>query len=94
MQDTKLISYLAELSKINMSDAELLQAAGDMNDIINLMDSIKDFQVDEALADTESGVYYDDLRADNARPSFERDEILKNSEKAKGGFFTVPKIVE
>ena len=94
MQDIKLISYLAELSKINMSDSQLEKSARDMSDIIHLMDSIKDFQIDSSHEDTTSGTLYADLRADNARPSFERDEILKNSEKAKGGFFTVPKIVE
>lgn len=90
--DAELINHLAGLSKLSFEDDELKQMMVDMENIIKLMDSIKD-------ADTNSVPFmheckkYDDLRNDLPNKSFERDEILKNAKIVEKSNFAVPKVM-
>ncbi|AUS95063.1 Asp-tRNA(Asn)/Glu-tRNA(Gln) amidotransferase GatCAB subunit C [Clostridium thermosuccinogenes] len=94
MADVRLISHLAELCKINMTERELEIKAEEMNSIINLMDSIREVNIDNNNLNSNNGTYYENLREDIIEKSFDRDEMLKNSKGVREGCFSVPKVVE
>lgn len=92
MFDINLTKHLAELSKLKFSDAEFKKITGEMSDIIELMDRVKevDFLVP---THTISAVNYDNLRTDEAYKSYDTSEIIKNAKAVKNSAFTVPKVV-
>ncbi len=92
MADTELTKYLAALSKIDFTDDELERMSEDMTDIIALMDKVCGF--DPAVSTYAlDAVNYNDLRKDEAKPSYPTDEIVSNAEFVKNNSFVVPKVV-
>lgn len=91
--DLEMVSYLSKLGKLNFTEEELKKAADDMTSIINIMDTIKDFDIAyDPFADNKN-VYLKDLRVDEAEPSMETEKILQNSTNSNN-CFVVPKVVE
>ena len=81
MFDKNTAKHLAELSKIEFTDAELSEMVYQMDDIIKLMDTVKGFDVscDRKNRDTED---YRNLREDRV-----------NTSQNKGASYAVPKII-
>ncbi|HNX64878.1 MAG TPA: Asp-tRNA(Asn)/Glu-tRNA(Gln) amidotransferase subunit GatC [Oscillospiraceae bacterium] len=91
--DLEMVSYLSKLGKLNFTEEELKKAAEDMTSIINIMDTIKDFDIAyDPFADNKN-VYLKDLRVDESEPSMETEKILQNSTNSNN-CFVVPKVVE
>lgn len=90
--DEKLIEYLAELSKIELDENEKKLFSRQMVDIIGLMDSIGEADIEETLM--EDSVLFSELREDISKESLKRDLVLENAPIKKDEFFVVPKIVE
>ena len=91
--DLEMVSYLSKLGKLNFTEEELKKAAEDMTSIINIMDTIKDFDIAyDPIADNKN-VYLKDLRVDEAEPSMKTEKILQNSTNSNN-CFVVPKVVE
>ena len=92
MFDPNRTAHLAELSKLEFTDEELLKMTKDMTDIIALMDKVCDFNP-EIKPYTLDSVDYDDLRGDTYKESYPNNEILKNDKNTKNDSFVVPKVV-
>lgn len=92
MFDLELTAHLAELSKLEFSQAELEKMAAQMGDIVAVMDKVKDTDPKERVYTAEA-VGYGDLRADEAKASLSPEEVLKNADKKKNNSFVVPKVV-
>ena len=92
MFDIKLSAHLAELSKISFTDAELNTLTKEMDEIVALMDVVKDFTANEDL-NTAFAVGLDQIRKDEKSDSTPRSEILKNAAKSSANAFAVPKVV-
>lgn len=92
MFDVKLTAHLAELSKLNYTEAELEQICGEMDEIVALMDTVADFSA-EGDGFVNDPVNFEDLRTDSAEESFPREEILANGKENNGTAFVVPKVV-
>lgn len=91
--DHEMIKYLAELSKLYFTEEELEDNAIQMTNIVNLMDSIKEIDIEyNPLADNHN-VYLPDLREDQNTPSLETSKVLQNSVNSNN-CFVVPKVVE
>lgn len=90
--DEKLIEYLAELSKIELDENEKKLFSRQMVDIIGLMDSIGEADIEETLM--EDSVLFNELREDISKEFLKRDLVLENAPIKKDEFFVVPKIVE
>lgn len=91
--DKEMISYLAELSKLKFTDDELKAMADDMTDIIKIMDTVKEINVEWDDEKDNTNVYIDGLRADTVMPSISTEKVLKNA-KNSNDCFVVPKVVE
>ena len=91
--DLTMVKYLAELSKLEYSDKELAATAEQMTDIIDLMDTVKEIDIQyDAYADNKN-VYLNDLREDIKEDSFPTEKILQNAVNDEN-CFVVPKVVE
>lgn len=88
-----MVKYLAELGKLEFTDEALAKTADEMTDIIELMDTIKDFGLEyDALKDNHN-VFFNDLRKDEKLPSMSTEKVLQNAVNSDN-CFVVPKVVE
>lgn len=92
MFDTKLTAHLAELSKLEFTETELEKITKEMDDIIALMDTVSSFEDDDTTT-VNSAVGISEIRVDEAKTSFDTEDILKNAKQSSEGCFTVPKVV-
>lgn len=92
MFDIKLATHLAELSKIEFTDDELQKISTEMDEIINLMNTVSDFK-ENKTATVNDAQNLENIREDSPAPSLPREEILKNASKKSDKAFTVPKVV-
>ncbi len=91
--DMKTIEHLCGLSKLSYDEKGMEKVMGEMGDIIDLMDEIKDFDLE--YDDTKDGneIRFSDTRQDVAEGSFAPEKLLANAENTDG-CYVVPKVVE
>lgn len=88
-----MVSYLSRLGKLSFTDEELKKTAEEMTSIIEIMDTIKEIDVEyNAFADNKN-VYLNNLREDASEASMLTEKILQNAVNSKN-CFVVPKVVE
>jgi len=92
MFDTNLTKHLAELSKINFTNDEIAVISNEMSEIVSLMDTVTEYNIDETFASADP-VEFSNLRKDEIKDSFPREEILKNAKGKSDTCFKVPKVV-
>lgn len=91
--DLQMIAYLAELGKLHFTPEEMEKMAAEMTSIIEIMDTVKEIDVEyDALADNKN-IYLNDLREDRKADSFPTEKILQNAVNDEN-CFVVPKVVE
>ena len=77
--DDKLITYLEELSCLTLSDSEKSRLSGDLQKILDYMARLGEL---DTTGVSERSHPFDNVNAfrdDEARPSFDRELILKNA---------------
>lgn len=91
--ELKTIEHLCELSKLDYDEEGMKKVMGEMSDIIDLMDEIKEF--DLTYDDTKDGneIAFGDTREDVSEESFPTEKLLSNAENTDG-CYVVPKVVE
>ena len=88
-----MVKYLAELGKLEFSDDELAKKANEMTDIINLMDTVKEIDIQYDAYKDNHNVYLNNLREDKAKESLDTKKVLQNAVNSNN-CFVVPKVVE
>lgn len=91
--DLEMVKYLAELGKLEFTDEALAKTADEMTDIIELMDTIKDFGLEYDALKGNHNVFLNDLRKDEKLPSMSTEKVLQNAVNSDN-CFVVPKVVE
>ena len=91
--DMQMVKYLADLSKLEFSDEKLEETAGQMTDIIGLMDTVKEIDVTYDAVKDNHNMFLPDLREDSVMPSMATDRIVSNA-VSSNNCFVVPKVVE
>ena len=87
------LKLLCELSKLHLSEDEMTDYQKEMTDIINLMDTIKDFDISYDDTKDKNEIAYDDLRKDEAKPSFDTEKLQQNT-NPRDNCYVVPKMME
>lgn len=91
--ELKTIQHLCELSKLNYDEAGLEKVMGEMGDIIDLMDTIKSFDLTYDDTKDNNSISLSEVREDVAQPSFPTEKLLANAENTDN-CYVVPKVVE
>ena len=91
--DIATLDHICQLSKLNFTEDEQKTMLGQMTDIIDLMDTIKDIDVVYDAYKDNHNVYLADLRKDEAMPSLPTEKLLANAVNQEN-CFVVPKVVE
>lgn len=88
------LKLLCELSKLGLSEEELLSYGKEMSDIIGLMDTIGDSDFEYNPIDMTNAVPFSELRADKIQSFDNMQGIVENGPKTVENQFVVPKIVD
>lgn len=87
------IEHLEHLSRLEFSEEEKAEFAGEFENIIKFVDEIATLELPEGL-DKDEAISLDDLRADEPEQSMSREEVLLNTPKQKDGQYVTPLVVE
>ena len=96
MVTKKDVEKIADLARLRFSEPELEGFTGDLNNILNYIDQLKEVDVTgiAPLENVNESVETNTLRTDEVQESLLQPEALKNAPKAADGFFLVPKVIE
>jgi aspartyl-tRNA(Asn)/glutamyl-tRNA(Gln) amidotransferase subunit C len=85
------IGKLAGLSKLTLSETEATQAAGRLQDLLKLMENLKELNlegIEPMVADTPSV-----LREDAPVQGFSYEQAFMNAPSEENHFFAIPKVI-
>lgn len=96
MVTKKDVEKIADLARLQFSETEVEGFTGDLNNILNYVDQLKEVDVTgvEPLENMNEAMESNVLRKDEVGDSLLQAEALKNAPKAADGFFLVPKVIE
>ena len=94
MADLQLIDYLCKLAKLSFEPEAKEKMARDMEDIMELMDTIKEVDIRAEDYPLSFPGQMEGLRADEVGQSLPVDEALSNVPDRKFHFIAVKKIME
>ena len=93
--DTATLRHLCTLSKLSFTEEEQEKVMEQMGDIINLMDTIQDFNITYDDTKDHNEISYGELRQDKAGDSFPTEKLLSNTEPGgNGDCYALPKMME
>lgn len=92
--DRKLIDYVANLSRLKLTEEEKQREERDLDKIFVYMDKLEELDTQDVQPLTHIFQVKNVLREDCVEPAWERETLLKNAPKQKKGCFQVPKTVE
>ncbi|MDR2487626.1 MAG: Asp-tRNA(Asn)/Glu-tRNA(Gln) amidotransferase subunit GatC [Clostridiales Family XIII bacterium] len=92
--DEKLIGYLAELSRLALTEAEGQARMRDLSDILDYMDRLNELDTDGLPEMTHPFEASNRFRDDEVTGSDRRADMLANAPEARGDYFKVFKTVE
>lgn len=85
------VRHIAKLAKLRIPEDKIAQFEHELSDIVGMVEKLPALTGDANLLDPANTM---ELRKDEIKPSYPRDEMLKNAPKAAAGCFVVPKTVE
>lgn len=88
------VEHVANLARLNLTEAEQEQMTKDMVAIINFANQINEIEVRNINPTDHVIPITNVFRKDEVRPSNNRDELLNNAPNQQYGCFSVPKVVE
>lgn len=95
MQITReIIDYVAELSRLELTEEEKEREVKDMGKILEYMEKLEELDTSAIEPMTHTLGTENVFRGDITEPSWEREELLKNAPIKKDGMYMVPKTVE
>ena len=88
------VDHIALLARLDLSPPERERAGRELSQILDHFEQLN--ELDTADVEPTSHVFpvVNVLRADEARPGLDRDEVLQNAPEQAGGMFQVPRVVE
>lgn len=92
--DKETVAKIANLARIEVSDNELENTMGELNNILDWVEQLSEVNTDGIEAMTSVVAADLPLREDKITDGGYREEVIKNAPLAEHGFFAVPKVIE
>jgi len=85
------IMRLAKLAKLSIPEDKVEEFRKKMEDIIRMVENLPDLDTEGSLVDPTDTM---ELRKDEVKPSFPRNEMLRNAPYTAAGCILIPKVVD
>lgn len=91
---TNDIAYIANLARLQLSEAEQQEAADNFKNILALIDQMQSADTDQLEPLSHAIEAFQPLREDLVTEFNQRDELQKIAPKCEQGLYLVPKVIE
>ena len=90
--DDKLLTHIAKLARLSLSDEETRSLAGDLREILKYAESLEGIDLEgvPAMSHATEGERF---RPDEPKHELTRDNALQNAPDKDGGLFRVPQVI-
>ena len=88
------VRKVAQLARLELTDDEVARQGQHLNALLAQFEKLQELDVTGVEPTSHSIPVLNIMRADVARPSLSREEVLANAPEARDGCFVVPRIVE
>ena len=93
MIDKTHVKYIADLSRLSLSDAETEAFTGQLASILEYVEQLNKADTSNVEPTAFIAPSRDPMRDDVETPSLPREKALQNGPKVKNGFFAIPKVI-
>jgi aspartyl-tRNA(Asn)/glutamyl-tRNA(Gln) amidotransferase subunit C len=90
--EDKLLTHIATLARLSLSEAETRSLAHDLGDILKYAESLKDIEL-EGVPPMSHATEGERFRPDEARHELTREQALQNAPDQEAGLFRVPQVI-
>ena len=90
----KDVEYVANLSKLELSQKEKVKFQKELDNIIKYIDQLNKLNTENTPTTSHVVPLQNVFRKDKILPSLPQEKALANAPKKKDGFFRVPKVIE
>jgi aspartyl-tRNA(Asn)/glutamyl-tRNA(Gln) amidotransferase subunit C len=87
------VAYVAKLARLTLSDAELDLFTEQLGQVLEHANDMNSLNLDNVVATAHPFGLINVVRADEVRPSLNRDEVLAMAPETQDGRFVVPRIM-
>ena len=87
------IIHIAKLARLKITDDELNEYKKNLQEIVDFADTINSVNTDDVGEMISVNENYNVFRKDEIRPSFQREDLLKNAPSQDEGMFRIPKVI-
>ena len=88
------VLHVANLARLKLSDQEAEALSKDMESIIGFANKLNELDTTDVVPTAHAIPMSNAFREDVVKPSYDRDEMIKNAPAADYSGYTVPKVVE
>jgi aspartyl-tRNA(Asn)/glutamyl-tRNA(Gln) amidotransferase subunit C len=88
------VEHVARLARLALSDDERERMRTELDVILAYIDKLNAVDTDGVEPTSHAVPLVNVMRDDEPRPSFDRDEVLRNAPDRAGPSFRVPRIIE
>ncbi len=88
------VMHIAKLSKLKLTEEELEKYTEDLSSIVDFANELSSIDVEGVKPTAHILDIKNVFRKDEVKPSYDREEILKNAPSKDAGCVSVPKVVE
>ena len=88
------VLHVAKLARLNLTEEETERLMNDMGSIIGFADKLNELNTEGVVPTAHAIPMQNAFREDEVKPSYDREDILKNAPSSDGDGFLIPKVVE
>jgi len=88
------IKYVADLSRIELTDEELERFSSQLQEVVGFIDQLNKADITGVSPTSHILPLNNVLREDRLTGSLPNEDALSNAPQKKDGFFVVPKVIE
>ncbi len=90
--DDKLLTHIATLARLSLSETETRSLAHDLRDILKYAESLEGINL-EGVPPMSHATEGERFRADEPKHELTREEALQNAPDQEAGLFRVPQVI-
>lgn len=94
MSDQFDVRYVAQLARLDLTEAEINQFQGQLGQVLSHVEQLKKVDVSAVEPTSRANSVVNVFREDKARDWFTPEVALQNAPRSANGLFIVPKVIE
>ena len=94
MSDPFNVRYVAQLARLDLSDAEIEKFQSQLGQVLAHVEQLGRVDVSKVEPTAHANAVTNVFRKDEARPGFTQDTALSNAPRSANGLIVVPKVIE